>query len=148
MCTSGMKWASAVTYKSNSISKRSACYVHTLQIHFGKHCWCLVIALCLILCSPMDCSPPGSFVHGISQANYCGLWFPSPGDPPDPGIRPLSPAPAGRFFTLRHREALGRHYSCLSRPGDYQESEAAVDHEKLSRSTCLLTLDSTVGTTF
>ena len=23
---------------------------------------------CLILCSPMDCSPPGSSVHGISQA--------------------------------------------------------------------------------
>ena len=24
--------------------------------------------LCLIPCNPMDCSPPGSSVHGISQA--------------------------------------------------------------------------------
>ena len=23
---------------------------------------------CLTLCDPMDCSPPGSFVHGILQA--------------------------------------------------------------------------------
>ena len=23
---------------------------------------------CLTLCNPMDCSPPGSFVHGILQA--------------------------------------------------------------------------------
>ena len=27
-----------------------------------------VTQLCLILCDPMDCSPPGSFVHGILQA--------------------------------------------------------------------------------
>ena len=27
------------------------------------------------------------------------LSFPSPGDPPDPGIQPVSPALAGRFFT-------------------------------------------------
>ena len=29
---------------------------------------CLVAKLCLTLCNPMDCSPPGSSVHGISQA--------------------------------------------------------------------------------
>ena len=28
----------------------------------------LVAQLCLTLCSPMDCSPPGSSVHGIFQA--------------------------------------------------------------------------------
>ena len=28
----------------------------------------LVAQLCLTLCDPMDCSPPGSFVHGILQA--------------------------------------------------------------------------------
>ena len=28
-----------------------------------------------------------------------GLPFPSPGDLPDPGIKPVSPALAGRFFT-------------------------------------------------
>ena len=29
---------------------------------------CLVAPSCLTLCVPMDCSPPGSFVHGILQA--------------------------------------------------------------------------------
>ena len=29
---------------------------------------CLITKSCLILCDPMDCSPPGSSVHGISQA--------------------------------------------------------------------------------
>ena len=31
-------------------------------------CRCQVAQLCLILCNPMDCSPPGSSVHGIFQA--------------------------------------------------------------------------------
>ena len=42
----------------------------------------------------MDCSPPGSSVHGISQAKILenGLPFPSPGGLPDPGTEPTSPA--------------------------------------------------------
>ena len=50
---------------------------------------CAVIQSCLTLCNPMDCSPPGSSVHGISQARILeqvGLPFPSPGDLPNPGI--------------------------------------------------------------
>ena len=31
-------------------------------------CMCSVTQLCLHLCNPMDCSPPGSSVHGILQA--------------------------------------------------------------------------------
>ena len=31
-------------------------------------CVCKVIQSCLTLCNTMDCSPPGSSVHGISQA--------------------------------------------------------------------------------
>ena len=41
----------------------------------------------------MDSSPPDSSVHGILQARIpSGLPFPSPGDVPDPGIKPGSPA--------------------------------------------------------
>ena len=48
----------------------------------------------------MDCSPPGSSVHGIFQAEYwSGLPFPSPGNLPDRGMEPTSPALAGGFFT-------------------------------------------------
>ena len=32
----------------------------------GVHA-CSVAKWCLTLCDPMDCSPPGSSVHGISQ---------------------------------------------------------------------------------
>ena len=45
------------------------------------------------LCDPVDCSPPGSSVHEFSRQEYWnGLPFPSPGDVPDPGIEPRSPA--------------------------------------------------------
>ena len=41
----------------------------------------------------MDCSPPGSSLHGILQARILEwLPFPSPGDLPDPGTEPGSPA--------------------------------------------------------
>ena len=45
----------------------------------------------LTLCNPMDCSQPGSSVHGILQARMLEL-FPSPDDLPNPGIEPMSPA--------------------------------------------------------
>ena len=35
-----------------------------------------------------------------SQEYWSGLLFPSPGDLPNPGIKPTSPAWAGGFFTL------------------------------------------------
>ena len=67
---------------------------------------CVYAQLRLTLCSPMDCSPPGSFVHGILQREYWnGLPFPIPGDLPNPGIESMSlmsPALAGRFFTPVH----------------------------------------------
>ena len=53
---------------------------------------CLVAQSCLTLCIPMDCSPLGSSVHGISQARILGgLPFPSPGNLPDPEIEPRFP---------------------------------------------------------
>ena len=38
-----------------------------IQCYAVVHC-CLFIELCMILCNPLDCSQPGSSVHGISQA--------------------------------------------------------------------------------
>ena len=46
---------------------------------------CLVSQSCLTLCDPMDCSPPGCSVHGISQTR---TW-----------TEPASPVLAGGFFT-------------------------------------------------
>ena len=64
---------------------------------------CSVAQTFLNLCDPVDCSPPDSSVHGVSQARlWSGLPFPSQGSLPDPGIKPASltfPAFAGGFFT-------------------------------------------------
>ena len=92
-----------------------------MHIQLLSHVW---------LCDPMDCSQAGSSVYGIFQVrsrlpfpsrkegenkkileiNKTKSWFfswgwvafPSPGDFPNPGIEPMSPAfpaLAGRFFT-------------------------------------------------
>ena len=54
---------------------------------------CLVAELCPILFNPMGCGPPGSFSMGFSRQEYwSGLPFPSPGNLPDSGIKPRSPA--------------------------------------------------------
>ena len=53
----------------------------------------LVDQSCPTLCDPMDCNPPGSSIQGILQATILKqVATPSPGDLPDPGIRPRSPA--------------------------------------------------------
>ena len=50
----------------------------------------------------MDCNPPGSSVRGIyRQECWSGSSFPSPEDLPDPGIKPMSPVLACRFFTTK-----------------------------------------------
>ena len=52
-----------------------------------------LLQLCLTLCDPMDCSLPGSSVHGILQARTLEwIAMPPPGDLPDPGIESTSPA--------------------------------------------------------
>ena len=58
---------------------------------------------CLTLWDPMDCTPPGSSVHGILQAKILGwVAMPHSGHFPDPGTEPaslMSPTLADRFFT-------------------------------------------------
>ena len=52
----------------------------------------LVTQSCPTLCDPMDCSPPGSSVHKISQARILErVPLPPPGDPPNLGIELGSP---------------------------------------------------------
>ena len=48
---------------------------------------CSVAQSCPTLCNPMDCSPQGSSIHGMSQQEYwTRLPFPPSGDLPNPGI--------------------------------------------------------------
>ena len=65
---------------------------------------CLVIQLCLNLCDPMDCSLPGSSVHGLSRQEYwSGLPCPPPGDLLNPGIEHVVPALQANSLLLSDR---------------------------------------------
>ena len=75
-----------------------------LALNFSRFQFvCLVTQLCPTLCDPMDCSPPGSAVHGDSLGKKTGVGFHSllQGNLPNPGIKPRSPPVAGGFFTIR-----------------------------------------------
>ena len=53
----------------------------------------VLVASVLTLHNPMDCSLQGSSVHGIFQASILEwVTISSPGDLPNPGIEPGSPA--------------------------------------------------------
>ena len=66
---------------------------------------CLVAQLCLTLCNPLDCSPPGSFVGGNSPGKIIGVgcpeWVAMPSSRASslPRDRTHIPCIAGRFFT-------------------------------------------------
>ena len=77
----------------------------------GQVCCCLVTKSRPNLCDAMDCSPPGSSVHGIYRQEYwSGLPLPPPGDLPEPGIEP-SFSWIGRWFLERckRKASLGGH---------------------------------------
>ena len=71
--------------------------LHSSFIPNSQKCVCarahLVAQSFPTLWDPMDCSPPGSSVHGFSRQEYwSGLPCPPPGDLPKPGMEPRSPA--------------------------------------------------------
>ena len=87
----------------------------------------------LTLCNPMDCSPPGSSVHGILQARiWSGLSCSPPEDLPNSGIGPGSPASQADSLPLSYqgspyiyeyvhiyigkRNGNSLQYSCLENP--------------------------------
>ena len=85
-------------------------YVKSLKIESWKEaknrevatrvCTWVFAQLCPTLCDIIDSSLPGSSVHGIFEARIL-QWvaISSSRGLPGPGIRPASPALAGRFFT-------------------------------------------------
>ena len=61
----------------------------------------LIAQECPTLCDPMNCSPPGSSVHGVFRGENTGVirHFLLQGGLPDLGIEFMSPTLAGGFFT-------------------------------------------------
>ena len=61
----------------------------------------------------MDCSPPGSSIHGILQARVLGgLPFPSPGDLPNPGFKPRSTTLQADTLTSEPPGRPSRPFKC------------------------------------
>ena len=74
---------------------------------------------CQTLATPWTVAHKAPLSMGFSRQEYCSeLPFPSPGDVPTPGIKSMSPALMGRFFTSEppgkpvapiYKEILLRH---------------------------------------
>ena len=80
---------------------------------------CVHAKLCPTLCNPMDCSLPGSSIHGILQARMLErVTLPSSRRYSQPRIEPTSltsPALAGRFFTTNATWETPRYIFSLFR---------------------------------
>ena len=79
----------------------------------------LVAQSCLTLCDPIDCSPPGSSVHGILQQEYwSGLPCPPPEDFPTQGSNSY----------VSYVSCIGRQVSLpLGPPGNIRETLESVE---------------------
>ena len=66
---------------------------------------CLVAQLCLTLCDPMDCSPPGSSVHGDSPGKNTGAGCHAllQGIFPNQGLNPGLPHCRKILYCLSHQ---------------------------------------------
>ena len=80
----------------------------------------------------MDYSPPGSSVHGISQARileWVAISFSR--DLSDPGIKPTPPALAGGFFITeppgKPKDALNSFVNMNEHPEAARYSERAIE---------------------
>ena len=77
--------------------------MRTFKIYSPVHAYLHAksLQLCPTLCDPVDYSPPVDPLSiGFFRQEYCsGLPCLPPGHFPYPGIKPTSPALAGRFFT-------------------------------------------------
>ena len=81
------------------VSKSSRCiwpphYLISTSAPDSSHAACKVAQSCPTLCSPVNCSQPGSSVHGVLQARFLELAaIPfSRGKLPNPGTEARSPA--------------------------------------------------------
>ena len=85
--------AHLMSQEFTSMCTRPIC-INQITFPLGCICCCCSVAQSRpALCDTMGCSPSGSCVCGVLQARILGgLPCPSPGDLPDPGIEPVSPA--------------------------------------------------------
>ena len=98
---------------SNLFVKKIHSPIHLSMYPFSKTLWntcavlCLVAQLCLTLCAPMDCSLPGSSVHGDSPGNSTGVGGHAflQGIFPTQGSNPGLPHYRWILYHLSHQES-------------------------------------------
>ena len=111
----GIKWD--IIWKSRQKSRSCFSYYACVCVlsHFG-HVWLIATLRTMAHQVPLS--------MGCSRQQYwCGLPCPPPGDLPDPGIKPvslMSPALAGRFFTMTWIWVDSRSWWWTGRPGVLQ----------------------------
>ena len=111
----------------------------------------LVAQLCPTLCYPVDCSPPGSSVHGILQARileWVAIPFSRGYSQPRSPAHSLPSEPAGKLFTWAFTSCqifaecldmslLTLTYKCLNCSAHSLLKESKEIKRKWSRSSCL-----------
>ena len=105
-----------LTPASSKFSKeQSPSWIMMREFRLGEHgtghshtspCVCAKsLELCPTLCDPMDCSPPGSSVHGLLQTRILEwVAMPSSRVLSDPGIKPRSLPLQADSLPLSHQE--------------------------------------------
>ena len=86
---------------------------------------------------PIDCSPPGSTVHEISQGGILGwaaLSFSRL--TPSPGIKPKPPALAGAFFPVSPQGSLARCKEPITKQHPCVISQGVRQSEKHTPALC------------
>ena len=99
--------SSILTRKNPWLQSIGHCWAHTQHLIKYRVCYVLSCSCptCPTLCNPMDCSPPGSSVHGILQARILewGCHALLQGIFPTQGSNQVS-CIAGGFFTIWARQ--------------------------------------------
>ena len=102
-------------------------YYHLLPVHFA----CVHTQSCAILCDPMDCSSPGSSVHGTFQVRRLEqLAISSFRGSSQPRNRTCVFCIAGRFFT-EWQQGSSPYPLLLTNFTKYWEVEKQVNYMKL-----------------
>ena len=111
------------------------------QLHGAETCCYCLLFSCQVMsnsfANPQTVALQAPLSMGLSQQYWCGFPCPPPGDLPNPGIEPTSPAPAGRFFTTeppsRHLIndywTLERHPGLISNTHTLQPPPRPVSHQ-------------------
>ena len=102
---------------------------HTISAHWNTCVWAYSLS-CVQLCDPMDCSPPGSSVHGDSPAENTGVGCHAflQGIFPNQGSNPGLPHYRRILYHLSHQ---GTPYMCT-----YVYEKVKVSHLVLCLPLC------------